>query len=315
MRVIFTTLIFLAFLFSACASALAQVQSAHRFSIPAWIDHGECTKSPTFDPTLNGKPVKVSGKLSPKSDQIILIVFDLTGDISRIDQAEQAVISNINKLPKNVWVGVLRAQDGLHVLVDPTPDRQKVDHVITSLSSSGTPGLLETVHASLTLADAMIRKSPVRVSVFYITDGSIYSYREDYTDPVINPSDKHDLSRRFRDVLINEKISKLDRHIRSLEAPLFVVDLHYRHDGLDVAYQNGLDSLARNTGGMTVICRSITEIPQAISDTFARITSVWNLILAVPPKDHHDLQVGLKASCGSGGLQLSWRPHFRPKVE
>jgi hypothetical protein len=190
-----------------------------------------------------------------------------------------------------------------------------VEDVITSLSSSGTPGLLETVRASLTLADAMIRKSPVRVSVLYITDGSIYSYREDYTDPVINPSDKHDLSRRFRDVLINEKISKLERHIRSLEAPLFVVHLHYRHNGLDIAYQNGLDTLAKNTGGMTVICRSIPEIPQAISETFARITSVWNLILSVPPKDHHDLQVGLKASCGNGGLQLSWRPHFRPKVE
>ncbi len=313
MRITLCTLILL--LFSAFSAALGQAQNSHTFSIPAWIDHGECTKSPTFDPTLDGKPVKVSKKLAPNSDQIILVVFDLTGDISRIDDAEQAVISNIAKLPKNVWIGVLRAQDGLHVLVDPTPDRQKVEDIITSLSSSGTPGLLETVRASLTLADAMIRMSPVRVSVLYITDGSIYSYREDYTDPVINPSDTHDLSRRFRDVLVNEKISKLDRHLRSLEAPLFVVHLHYRDDSLDLAYQNGLDTLSRNTGGMTVICRSIPEIPQAISETFARITSVWDLILAVPPKENHDLQVGLKASCGSGGLQLSWRPHFRPKVE
>jgi len=313
MRITLYTIILL--LVAPLAAIFAQTQSPRTFSIPAWIDNGQCTKSPTFDPTLNGKPVKVTEKLNPNSDQIILIVFDLTGDISRIDDAEQAVISNIAKLPPNVWVGVLRAQDGLHVLVDPTPDRQKVEDVITSLSSSGTPGLLETVHASLTLADAMIRKSPVRVSVLYITDGSIYSYREDYTDPVINPSDTHDLSRRFRDVLINEKISKLGRHLRSLEAPLFVVHLQYRHDGLDVAYQNGLDTLAKNTGGMTMICRSIPEIPQAISETFARITSVWNLILSVPPREHRDLQVGLKASCGSGGLQLSWRPHFRPKVE
>jgi hypothetical protein len=313
MRITFYTLILL--LFSAFGAALAQTQNSHTFSIPAWIDHGECTKSPTFDPTLNGKPVKVSEKLDPNSDQIILVVFDLTGDISRIDNAEQAVISNIAKLPPNVWVGILRAQDGLHVLVDPTPDRRKVEDVITSLPSSGTPGLLETVRPSLTLADAMIRKSPVRVSVLYITDGSIYSYREDYTDPVINPSDKHDLSRRFRDVLINEKVSKLERHIRSLEAPLFVVHLHYRHSSLDIAYQNGLDTLAKNTGGMTVICRSIPEIPQAISETFARVTNVWNLVLSVPPREHHDLQVGLKASCGGGGLQLSWRPHFRPKVE
>ena len=313
MRITVSTLLLL--LFSAFASAHAQAQNPGTFSIPAWIDHGGCTKSPTFDPTLDGKPVKVTEKLAPNSDQIILIVFDLTGEISRIDDAEQAVISNISRLPGNVWVGVLRAQDGLHVLVDPTPDRQKVDEVITSLSSSGTPGLLETVRPSLELADAMIRKSPVRVSVLYITDGSIYSYREDYTDPVINPSDTHDLSRRFRDVLINEKISKLERRFRSLEAPLFVVHLHYHEDGLDVAYQNGLDTLSRNMGGMTVVCRSIPEIPQAISAAFARITSVWNLILSVPASNRHDLQVGLKATCGNGGLQLSWRPHFRPKVE
>lgn len=313
MRITLYTLIF--FLFSAFGTTLGQAQKPRTFSIPAWVDHGECTKSPTFDPTLNGRPAKVSEKLAPNSDQIILVVFDLTGDLSRIDNAEQAVKASLAKLPGNVWVGVMRAQDGLHALVDPTPDRQKVEEVITSLSSSGTPGLLETVRASLTLADAMIRKSPVRVSVLYITDGSIYSYREDYTDPVINPSDTHDLSRRFRDVLINEKISKLERHIRSLEAPLFVVHLHYRRNGLDISYQNGLDTLAKNTGGMTVICRSIPEIPQAISETFARITSMWNLILTIPPKDHHDMQVGLKASCGSGELQLSWRSHFRPKVE
>jgi von Willebrand factor type A domain len=313
MRTIACTLTFL--LLATFVASFGLAQEPHTFTIPAWIDNGKCEEVPSFDPTLNGKPVKVSGKLAPNSDQIILVVFDLTGDLSRIDDAEQAVITSISKLPSNVWVGVLRAQDGLHVLVDPTPNRQKVIDSIHSLSSSGTPGLLETVRAALSLADAMIRRSPVRVSVFYITDGSIYSYREDYTDPVINPSDRHDLSRRFRDVLINEKISKLERHIRSLEAPLFVVHLHYNQNQLDEAYQNGLDSLVRNTGGMAVICRSTPEIPQAISQTFDRITSGWNLILAVPPKARHDLQVGLKASCGGGELQLSWRPHFRPKVE
>ncbi|MEJ2010083.1 MAG: VWA domain-containing protein, partial [Acidobacteriota bacterium] len=292
-------------LFAALGAAVARAQMTRTFSIPAWIDHGKCTKSPTFDPTLNGKPAKVDRKLAPNSDQVILVVFDLTGDLSRIDDAERAVITNISHLPRNTWIGVLRAQDGLHVLADPTSDRQKVTDVIQSLTSSGTPGLLETVRPALSLGDAMIRKSPVRVAVLYITDGSIYDYREDYTDPVINPSDKHDLSRRFRDVLINEKISKLERHIRSLEAPFFVVHLHYRQNKLDVAYQNGLDSLARNMGGEAVICRSSAEIPQAISRIFARITSAWSLILSVPTNDHHDLQVGLKASCGSGGLPLS----------
>src|SRR5579863_6749296 len=98
MRITLSTLILL--LFSALGAALGQAQNSHTFSIPAWIDNGKCTKSPTFDPTLNGKPVKVSEMLAPNSDQIILVVFDLTGDISRIDDAEQAVISNIAKLPR-----------------------------------------------------------------------------------------------------------------------------------------------------------------------------------------------------------------------
>ncbi len=296
-------------------AAVAEAHAQRTFSIAAWVDKGKCTRVPTFNPTLNGKPAKVSKELSPRSDQVILLVFDLTGDISRIDEAKQAIIKEISGLPSNTWVGVLRSQDGLHVLTDPTPDRQKVTNIIQSLSSNGTPGLLETVRAALSLADAMILMSPVRVSVLYITDGSIYNYREDYTDPVINPSDKHDLSRRFRDVLVNEKISKLKRHIGSLEAPLFVVDLHYRENGLDVAYQNGLDSLAQSTGGETVVCRSMPEITQAISHIFFRMTNVWRLVLAIPPKAHRNLQVGLKASCGDGGLQLSWRPRFNLKEE
>lgn len=302
--------------FVLIGSALARAQAkAPAFSIPAWIDQGKCAETPTFGPTLNGHPATVEKALAPTSDQVILVVLDLTGDLSRIDDAKRAMATSISKLPQNSWVGLLRAQDGLHVLADPTADRRKVIDTIQSFTSSGTPGLLETLRATLSLADAMVRKSPVRVSVLYITDGSIYNYREDYTDPVINPSDKHDLSRRFRDVLINEKISKLERRISSLEAPLFVVHLHYRQNSLDLAYQNGLDALARNTGGETVICRSSAEIPQAISHIFTRISDVWGLTLSVPRKNHRELQVGLKASCNGQEVQISWRPYFRSREE
>jgi hypothetical protein len=308
--------VFSAIFFAVMGAALVRAQAkAPAFSIPAWIDRGKCTEAPTFGPTLNGKPATVEKQLAPGSDQVILIVLDLTGDLSRIDEAKRAVASSISKLPRNVWVGLLRAQDGLHVLTDPTANRQAVTDTIQSVTSSGTPGLLETLRATLSLADAIIRKSPVRVSVLYITDGSIYNYREDYTDPVINPSDKHDLSRRFRDVLINEKISKLERRISSLEAPLFVVHLQYRQSQLDLAYQNGLDALAKGTGGETVICRSTSEIPQAISHIFARISDVWGLVLSVPRKSHRELQVGLKASCDGQDVQISWRPYFRPQEE
>ncbi len=301
-------------LFVISLAAVARTQSP-AVAIPARIEKSDCSDVPKFKSTLNGNPAPVRAQLGPSSDQIILVVFDLTGDLSRIEDARQAVIADISKLPPNAWVGVLRAQDGLHVLADPSPNRQKVIEAINSLSSSGTPGLLETVRPALSLADAMIRKSPVRVSVLYITDGSIYDYREDYTDPVINPSDKHDLSRRFRDVLINEKISKLERHIRSLEAPLFVIQLHYRQNSLDQAYQNGLETLASATGGEAAVCHSLSEIPQVISTMFTRIRTTWRLNLGVPARTHNHLQVGLSASCGSGDLELSWRTHFQLKGE
>jgi len=257
--------------------------------------------------------VPVTAQLGPNSDEVILIVLDLTGDLSLIDAAKQALITEICKLPQNAWVGLLRTQDGLHVLADPDADRQPLLDAVRSLSNSAEPGLLETVQSALSLADAIMRKPPVRVSVLYITDGNIYSYREDYTNPVINESDPHDLSRRFPEALITDKISKLVEDSSSLEAPLFVVHLNYRRDRLNVAYQNGLETLADATGGRSDVCRSVAEIPAAISAIFARISSAWRLTLALPSKIHSNIQIHLSAPCGDGDLRISWRTRLRPK--
>jgi len=297
---------------TVAAAATARAQTVD-ISIPAWIEATGCGADPKFEATLNGKPVPITAQLGPGSDQILLLVFDLTSDLTLMDAAKQALLAEIPKLPRNVWVGLLRAQDGLRVLADPSPDRQPLSDAIQSLSNSGEPGLLETVPSTLSLADALLRKSPVRVSVLYITDGSIYAYREDYTNPVINQSDPHDLSRRFPEALIQEKISKLTEEVSSLQAPLFVVHLNYRRDRLNQAYQNGLETLASATGGKSVLCRSMAEIPEAISGMLARISSAWRLDLAVPAKIHSNTQIHLSAPCGDGDLRLSWRTRFRPK--
>ena len=126
----------------------------------------------------------VTAQLGPNSDQVIVIVLDLTGDLSLIGAAKQALIAEISKLPQNAWVGLLRTQDGLHVLADPGATRQMIEAIRSSLNTN-EPDILETVHSALSLADDIMRKSPVRASVLYITDGSIYGYREDYTNPVI----------------------------------------------------------------------------------------------------------------------------------
>lgn len=301
-----------AVLFAVCTFTTLHAQTAS-VSIPAWIETNDCTLPPKFEAALNGKTVPVTAQLGPKSDQVILVVLDLTGDLSLIEAAKQALIAEISKLPPNAWVGLLRTQDGLHELADPGADRQPLLEAIRSLSNSSEPGLLDTVHAALSLADAIIRKSPVRVSVLYITDGNIYSYREDYTNPVINGSDPHDLSRRFPDALITEKISKLVDDSSSLQAPLFVVHLNHRRDRLNLAYENGLETLTDATGGRGYVCRSAAEIPEAISAMMARISSAWRLTLAVPARTHNHFQIHLTAPCGDGDLRISWRTHFHPK--
>lgn len=244
---------------------------------------------------------------------ILLLVLDFTSEAALVDAAKQAVIAEITKLPPNAWVGLLRDQDGLHVLADPGPNRQLVLDAVKELGSMGKPGVFETVSPALSLADSIMRKSPVRVSVLFITDSNIYSYREDYTNPVINGSDPHDLSRVFPDALIQDKISKLVGEVSSLEAPLFVVHIAYRGDTLDESYRNGLLTLADATGGKGQACRSVGEIPDAIASAFARITAAWRLTLGVPPKFHSNAQIHLSAPCEGEDARLSWRIHLRPK--
>ncbi len=226
---------------------------------------------------------------------------------------KQALIAEISKLPSNAWVGLLRDQDGLHVLADPSPNRQPLLDAIKDLATMGKPGLFETVSPALALADSIMRKSPVRVSVLYITDSNIYNYREDYTNPVINGSDPHDLSRVFPDALIQDKISKLVGEVSALEAPLFVVHINYRRDTLNESYENGLLTLADATGGKGQVCRSVGEIPDAIAAAFTRISSAWRLTLGVPPKFHSNAQIRLSAPCEGEDVRLSWRTRLRPK--
>jgi hypothetical protein len=288
---------------------------AGSISIPAWIDEGKCGPTPGFAATFNGKPSPVLTPLGPGSDQIVLLVLDLTGDVSLVDAAKQAAMAEISKLPANTWVGLLNDQDGLHVLADPSSNRQAVLDAIKDLAPAGKPGLLSSVTPALSLADSILRKSPIRVSVLYITDGNIYNYREDYTNPVINGSDPHDLSRVFPDALIQDKISKLQEDISSLEAPLFVVHLNYRGDTLNESYQNGLRTLADVTGGKGQVCRSVGEIPDAIAAAFTRISNGWRLTMEVPPKFRGSAQIRLSVPCGGEDARLSWRARVRPKED
>ncbi len=222
---------------------------------------------------------------------MILLVLDLAGDITDAQAAKDALIAAIEKLPASTFVALLRAQDGPAVLVDPTPDRAAMESAIQAYPVTGKAGLLDSVTSVETLAESIAKASNVRVATLFATDSDVRNYREDFANPVINSSDPHDLSRRFPEALIQDKIDKLEKAMAARETPLFIVHLRYRASTLNAAYQAGLKRLAETTAGWSSFCASPAEIPEAIEQAFAAISSQYMLTVGLPGKPPAALQI------------------------
>jgi hypothetical protein len=149
---------------------------------------------------------------------------------------------------------------------------------------AGRAGLLESVETAAMLSDSISNKTGVRVAVLYLTDSDVRNYREDFTNPVINSSDSRDLSRRFPEGLVREKISKIKQSLLGYQSPVFVVHLRYASERLNEAYQSGLLDLATVTGGAAIFCRSSAEIPQSIARMLADIASQYQVTVQLPAK-------------------------------
>jgi hypothetical protein len=276
--------------------------------IPVWLDApaGRDVYTPDFHATIDGADARVLGVQCPDDDLIVLLVLDLSsGDLTLVDPAKEALAAEIQKLPQKSYVALLRAQDGLQVLLDPTSDHDAIAGAIGLQTLSGKTGLLATVDTAESIANSMLKKSAVRVAVLYVTDGDVRNYREDFTNPVINDSDSHDLSRRFPETLVLEKIAKLDAVLAAELAPLFIVDLNPRTDRLNEAYHNGLKQLAETTGGATFFSRSTTEIPEAIRKSFEVVASHYSVTLALPERVPAQLQI--KLTMADSGRPLNYR--------
>jgi hypothetical protein len=289
----------------AAASRAVKMQ----IRIPVWTDSSAKLTTNDLTVKLDGAPARILRMQGPGDDLMLLLVLDLVGDLAEIDLARDALISSINQLPPNAFVGLLRAQDGLRVLLDPTPDRDAVADAIQALNVSGRPGLLETAETAADLADSILAKAPVRIALCYVTDSNIYEYREDFTNPVINTSDHRDLSRRFPEGLVREKITKLADKLSFRQTPLFIVHLDYRTDRLNEAYQNGLLQLASTTGGTALFCHSNAEIPSAVERIFQMIQSHYSLDIQVPQQTGANVQISLEGGPGS----LSYRTRYQLK--
>ncbi len=299
----------LVFLWLAAALSPA-IRTGENIHVPVWPDLKQSgatsLKAGDLTAKLEGEPARIRTVLGPDDELLLLFVMDVVGDLSLVEPAKRALASAIQDLPQNAYAGLMQAQDGLTVLVDPTPDREKISRSLESLPVSGRPGLLDTVETVSKIGDEILAKSEVRVAVLYVTDSDVREYREDFTNPVINRSDPHDLSRRFPEGLIREKISKLDGMLASLETPVFIVHLDYRSERLNEAYQAGLMQLSSTTGGTSLFCRSSAEIPSVIQKMLQTIKSFYRVDIELPPRPPKILQVQLESAAGP----LSYRQRF-----
>jgi hypothetical protein len=277
------------------ATAPSPTTPASYLSIPLWTDPASTNvaKADLFA-FINNQRTAIDKVLPPDSDLVILIVLDLAGDLALVEPAKESLVAELDKLPPNVWIALLHAQEGLSVLADPTADRAAVSQLIQSLPISGKAGLFDTLEPVATLAGDMLRKADVRVAALYITDSDVTNYREDLTNPVINSSDPHDLSRRFSDSLIRERAARLERQLAHSSAPVFIVHLQYRASGLNQSYQSVLASLAEASAGFASFCRSTASIPLEIANMIAYIRSSYFLKIAIPPRPASVLQVRLE---------------------
>ncbi|MEZ5399622.1 MAG: hypothetical protein R2729_08120 [Bryobacteraceae bacterium] len=258
--------------------------------------------------SIGGKAVKVSRLFGPDDDLLLLIVMDLTGDISLADPAREALASEIERLPDNVEAGLLRAQDGLSVLVDPGAEKPALTKAIRDLPVSGYAGLLDSVETALHLGDAILAKAAVRVAVLYVTDSSIQNYRAGYTNPVVNSSDSRDMSRRFPEGLVKEETGKILAKVARTQTPLFVVHLDYRSDRLNEAYQTGLIDIVNASGGSVQYCRTPADIPGAIAGAVARIRAHQSAEIE-PPLPPGSIDLALEAE----GFVLHYRSRFEAR--
>lgn len=267
--------------------------------IPLWSEGAAPIDASQLRVQVDGRAAPILRLHGPDDPLMLLVVLDLVADLNEADLARDALIGALREAGPNVYVGLLRAQDGLRVLLDPTNDRDAIAQAILSFPVSGRPGLLETLETMSRLADSVLEKAPVRIAVYYITDSNIYSYREDFTNPVINWSDSGDLSRRFPEGLVRDRISKLTAKLSAAQAPLFITHVEYRTDRLNEAYQNGLMQIASVTGGQAVFCRSNAEIQPAIAGMVKTILSHYGVDLKVPARAAENVAIKIESQNGT----------------
>ncbi len=276
---------------------------AEGFKTPVWGD--SVADSFDFEVAIDGEPVSVASVQTPDDHLILLLVLDTVKYPDRADAAQEALVAKLTELGPNYYVGVLTAQDGLVVRQDPIRSRPRLRERLESIDIRGVPGLLDVVVEVSQVADATLNAADVRLAVLFLTDGEIEDYRGDYTIPVVNPSDRSDLSRRFGGQLILERIRTVVDALESAQAPLFFIHLARRYDDLNEVYQNGISEFARVTGGQALFAQGLQEIPAQVGQILDEIAAHSVLKLDV------DCEGPVRLQVTSSGVGTRHRASFR----
>lgn len=276
-----------------------------QLKIPVWVESEDGSfrdnaKRQQFKIFIDDREVAIKGFQTSRSGTVMLVVFDTVADLARVDEARSALQAAIADLSDQYWVGLLRAQDGLSVIQEPTADHKILNEKISSVQVSGKAGLLDTLEPVAQLATAMLQKAGVRLSVLYITDSAIGSYRADYLNPVINSSDAGDLSRRFSDRAVQERMSRTVESLARFTVPIYVLHLAHRGDTLNLAYQSGLERIATESGGTAAFCRTSDEIRPALNGIINRIRSGYVLAIDPPNTRRQSVRVRVEVQNDEG---------------
>lgn len=283
---------------------------ASRILVPVWLPSGveQSWDAGAFQPRVGNTEGKVVGGRFPESPLLLFVAIDFSADLILTEAAKESMANALRNARPELLAGLLRIPEQPMVISDPTSDREQVIEAMKTLPMSGRAGLFEMVEVIAGITSPLVRSHPVRAAVLYLTDSEISNYREDYTNPVINRSDARDLSRRFPDALIREKVSTLTNNLQRSSVPIFIVHLNYRNDPLNEAYQTGLRRIAESTGGRGVFCRSIAEIPVAIGDMVNSIQAMGMLEVEVPATVTGSFTLTLESTLGA----VQHRSQFQP---
>jgi hypothetical protein len=273
--------------------------------IPVWVEENDGKfwldgNRQEFKVFVEEKEAPIKSFQTPRSSTILLIVFDTVADLARVDQARTALTEAINTIGQNYWIGLLKAQDGLSVIQEPTADHAQLVEKIQAIQVNGKAGLLDTLEQVSNLADGMMQKARVRVAILYVTDSGIANYRADYLNPVVNSSDSGDLSRRFSDRAIQEQMSRQSVALSEFTSPIFILHLSYRTDSLNLAYQSGLEKIAEASGGLTLFSRTSDDVKPLLDTMLTRIRSAYLLGVDQPTIKRNAVKIRVEVKKTNG---------------